>query len=134
DASTPDVEADASTPNVEADASTPDVEADASTPDVGADLQVGPRDRIGIGVYEGARMPSRVWSVAVLVACACGTAGAQTVLTEADAIAKLSADSPRVRALRSGIALARAEVLSASRWPTRRLYVGRDAVAGVCET
>ena len=79
-------------------------------------------------------MPSRVWSVAVLVACACGTAGAQTVLTEADAIAKLSADSPRVRAIRSGIDLARADVLSASRWPNPRLYVGREAVAGVSET
>jgi cobalt-zinc-cadmium efflux system outer membrane protein len=79
-------------------------------------------------------MPSRVWSVALLVACACGTAGAQTVLTEADAIAKLSADSPRVRAIRSGIDLARADVLSASRWPNPRLYVGREAVAGVSET
>ena len=79
-------------------------------------------------------MPSRVWSVAVLVACACGTAGAQTVLTEADAIAKLSTDSPRVRAIRSGIELARADVLSASRWPNPRLYVGREAVAGVSET
>lgn len=79
-------------------------------------------------------MPSRLWSVAVLVACACGTAGAQTVLTEADAIAKLSTDSPRVRAIRSGIDLARADVLSASRWPNPRLYVGREAVAGVSET
>ena len=79
-------------------------------------------------------MSSRLWSVAVLVACACGTAGAQTVLTEADAIAKLSTDSPRVRAIRSGIDLARADVLSASRWPNPRLYVGREAVAGVSET
>jgi len=78
-------------------------------------------------------MHSRLWSVAVVVACACSTAGAQTVLTEADAIAKLSADSPRVRAIRSGIELARADVLAASRWPNPRLYVGREAVAGVSE-
>ena len=79
-------------------------------------------------------MHSRLWSVALVVACACSTAGAQTVLTEADAIAKLSADSPRVRAIRSGIELARADVLTASRWPNPRLYVGREAVAGVSET
>ena len=79
-------------------------------------------------------MHSRLWSVALAVACTCSTAGAQTVLTEADAIAKLSADSPRVRAIRSGIELARADVLTASRWPNPRLYVGREAVAGVSET
>ena len=79
-------------------------------------------------------MHSRLWSVALAVACTCSTAGAQTVLTEADAMAKLSADSPRVRAIRSGIELARADVLTASRWPNPRLYVGREAVAGVSET
>ena len=62
------------------------------------------------------------------------TAGAQTVLTESDAIARLSTDSPRVRAIRSGIELARADVVAASRWPNPRLYVGREAVAGVSET
>jgi hypothetical protein len=70
-------------------------------------------------------MQFRVWSVAVFVACACNTAGAQTVLTESDAIARLSSDSPRVRAIRSGIDLARADVLTASRWPNPRVYVGR---------
>jgi outer membrane protein, heavy metal efflux system len=79
-------------------------------------------------------MQLRVWSVAVFVACACGTAGAQTVLTESDAIARLSPDSPRVRAIRSGIELARADVVAASRWPNPRLYVGREAVVGVSET
>jgi cobalt-zinc-cadmium efflux system outer membrane protein len=77
-------------------------------------------------------MPLRVWSV-VLVLCACSTAGAQTVLNESDAIARLSPDSPRVRAIRSGIELARADVLAASRWPNPRLYVGRESVAGVSE-
>ena len=79
-------------------------------------------------------MQFRVWSVAFAVIVACGTAGAQTVLSEADAIAKLSTDSPRVRAIRSGIELARADVLTASRWPNPRLYIGREAVAGVSET
>ena len=79
-------------------------------------------------------MQFRVWSVASAVVIACGTAHAQAVLTEADAIAKLSADSPRVRAIRSGIELARADVLAASRWPNPRLYVGREAVSGVSET
>jgi cobalt-zinc-cadmium efflux system outer membrane protein len=79
-------------------------------------------------------MQFRVWSVAVFVACACNTAGAQTVLTESDAIARLSSDSPRVRAIRSGIDLARADVLTASRWPNPRVYVGRESVVGVSET
>ena len=61
--------------------------------------------------------------------------GAQSVtLTEADAIARLSADSPRVRAIRSPIGVARAEVLSAGRWPNPRVNVDREAVAGVSET
>jgi outer membrane protein, heavy metal efflux system len=79
-------------------------------------------------------MQLRVWSVTVFLACACTTAGAQTVLTESDAITRLSPDSPRVRAIRSGIDVARADVLTASRWPNPRLYIGREAVAGVSET
>ena len=79
-------------------------------------------------------MRIRVWPVAAALACACAVAEAQSVMTEADALARLSADSPRVRALRSGIELARADVLSASRWPNPRLYVGRESVAGVTET
>ena len=55
-------------------------------------------------------------------------------MSEADALARLSTDSPRVRAIRSGIELARADVLSANRWPNPRLYVGRESVAGVTET
>jgi cobalt-zinc-cadmium efflux system outer membrane protein len=61
--------------------------------------------------------------------------GAQSVtLTEADAIARLSADSPRVRAIRSAIEVARAEVLNAGRWPNPRFNIDREAVAGVSET
>ena len=79
-------------------------------------------------------MRIRVWAAAAAVACTCRAAGAQTVMTEADALNRLRTDSPRVRALRANIELARADVLSAGRWPNPRLYVGRESVAGVSET
>jgi Cu/Ag efflux pump CusA len=50
-------------------------------------------------------------------------------LTESDALARLSADSPRVRAIRSSTAIARADVLAAGRWPNPRLTTNfREAV------
>src|SRR5262245_12099267 len=68
---------------------------------------------------------------AMLMPC---SAGAQSVmLTEADALARLSTDSPRVRAIRSGIDVARVDVLAAGRWPNPRLTVDRESVAGVTE-
>jgi outer membrane protein, heavy metal efflux system len=60
-------------------------------------------------------------------------AGAQS-LTETDALARLSADSPRARAARAGIELARADVLTAGRWPNPRLTIDRESVAGVTES
>lgn len=61
-------------------------------------------------------------------------ADAQTLsLTEADVLARLSPDSPRVRAIRAGTDVARAEALSASRWPNPRVTVDRESVAGVTE-
>ena len=61
-------------------------------------------------------------------------AAAQTVsLTESEAVARLSTDSPRVRAIRAGVEVARADVLAASRWPNPRLSVNRESVAGVTE-
>jgi len=60
---------------------------------------------------------------------------AQTVsITESEALARLSPDSPRVRAIRSSIDLTRAEVLNAGRWPNPRINVDREAVSGVSET
>lgn len=60
---------------------------------------------------------------------------AQTVsITESEALARLSPESPRVRAIRSSIDLARAEVLNAGRWPNPRINVDREAVSGVSET
>jgi cobalt-zinc-cadmium efflux system outer membrane protein len=62
------------------------------------------------------------------------SAGAQSLmLTESDALARLSTDSPRVRAARAGIDIARVDVLSASRWPNPRVNWDRQAVAGVTE-
>jgi len=61
-------------------------------------------------------------------------AGAQSLpLTEADALSRLSPASPRVRAIRSGIDVARADVLAAGRWPNPRVTWDREAVAGVTE-
>ena len=61
-------------------------------------------------------------------------ASAQTVrLTEADALARLSPDSARVRAIRAAIDVARVDVLLAGRWPNPRLTVNREAVSGVSE-
>jgi cobalt-zinc-cadmium efflux system outer membrane protein len=61
-------------------------------------------------------------------------AGAQSLpLTEAEAVARLSPASPRVRAIRAGIDVARADVLSAGRWPNPRVTYDREAVAGVTE-
>jgi len=72
--------------------------------------------------------------VVITVACTADPLLAQAVTSEADALARLSTDSPRVRAIRASIELARADVLSANRWPNPRLYVGRESVAGVAET
>jgi cobalt-zinc-cadmium efflux system outer membrane protein len=58
---------------------------------------------------------------------------AQTVLSEADALAKLSTDSPRVRAIRAAAEVARADVLAAGRPPNPRFSYNREAVAGVTE-
>jgi cobalt-zinc-cadmium efflux system outer membrane protein len=61
-------------------------------------------------------------------------AGAQSIsLSEADALARLSPSSPRVRAIRADIDLARADVLAAGRWPNPRMTFDRESAAGVTE-
>jgi cobalt-zinc-cadmium efflux system outer membrane protein len=61
-------------------------------------------------------------------------AAAQSLtLTEADALARLSAGSPRVRAMRAGIDIARVEVLAAGRWPNPRVTYDRESVSGITE-
>jgi cobalt-zinc-cadmium efflux system outer membrane protein len=61
-------------------------------------------------------------------------AGAQSLsLTESEALARLSPDSPRVRAIRAPVDVARVDVIAAGRWPNPRLTVDRESVAGVTE-
>lgn len=61
-------------------------------------------------------------------------AGAQTLrLTESEALARLSPDSPRVRAISAGIEIARSDVLAAGRWPNPRVTFNRESVAGITE-
>jgi cobalt-zinc-cadmium efflux system outer membrane protein len=71
---------------------------------------------------------------AVLTALLPSRLGAQTLsLTEAEVLARLSANSPRVRAIRAAIDVARADVLSAGRWPNPRVTFDRESVAGITE-
>ena len=61
-------------------------------------------------------------------------AGAQTLsLTESQALARFSIESPRVQAVRAAVDVARAEVLVAGRWPNPRLTYNRESVVGVSE-
>ena len=71
---------------------------------------------------------------AVLTALLPSRAGAQTLpLTESEVLARLSPNSPRVRAIRAAIDVARADVLSAARWPNPRVTFDRESVAGITE-
>src|SRR5262245_32332560 len=72
---------------------------------------------------------------AALAACLMPSrVGAQSVmLTESEALARLSADSPRVRAILAGLDVARVDVLAAGRWPNPRVNWDRQSVAGVAE-
>ena len=54
-------------------------------------------------------------------------------LTESEALARLSPDSPRVRAIRAASDIARADVLSAGRWPNPRVTFDRESVGGITE-
>jgi cobalt-zinc-cadmium efflux system outer membrane protein len=55
------------------------------------------------------------------------------MLTESEALARLATNSPRVRAARAGVDIARVDVLSAGRWPNPRVNWDRQSVAGVTE-
>jgi cobalt-zinc-cadmium efflux system outer membrane protein len=78
-------------------------------------------------------MRTRTWCVVAALACFPTLVAAQTVLSETDALARLSDNSPRVREIRSGVDVARAEALAASRWPNPRFTFNRESVAGVTE-
>ncbi len=71
---------------------------------------------------------------AVVAALVPVNAGAQSIaLTEREAVARLTAESPRVRALRAGVDVSRAEASAAGRWPNPRLTIDRESVAGATE-
>lgn len=75
-----------------------------------------------------------VLHAAIGLACLPAITGAQTLsLTEAEALSRLSSESPRVQALRAPIRVAEADILAAGRWPNPRLTFSREAVAGVAE-
>src|SRR6478752_7722364 len=72
---------------------------------------------------------------AVLAALLPPRAGAQSLpLTESEVLARMSASSPRVRAIRTAVDIARADALAAARWPNPRVTFDRESVAGVTET
>jgi cobalt-zinc-cadmium efflux system outer membrane protein len=73
--------------------------------------------------------------VGVLVAAAWlpASAVAQTTLTEAQALAQLTPENPRVRAINAPAEVARADVRAARRWPNPRATYNRESVAGVTE-
>jgi len=61
--------------------------------------------------------------------------GAQTLsLTESQALSRLSEESPRVRAARAAVDVARGDVLAAGRWPNPRVTFNRETVSGIAET
>jgi cobalt-zinc-cadmium efflux system outer membrane protein len=79
-------------------------------------------------------MRRTAFCAALAVALWPSVVGAQSLtLTESDALARLSTDSPRARAVRAAVEIARADVLSAGRWPNPRLTYDRESVAGVTE-
>ena len=71
--------------------------------------------------------------IAVCSASLPAPAPAQQPLTEPEAVARLSLESPRARAVRAEVDLARADALAAGRLPNPRLTVSRESVAGVAE-
>jgi outer membrane protein, heavy metal efflux system len=77
--------------------------------------------------------PAVLWAALAALLAPSG-AGAQSLnLTESEALARLSADSPRARAARAAVELARADVLAAARWPNPRVTWDRESVAGITE-
>lgn len=75
-----------------------------------------------------------VLCAAIALAAVPRAAGAQSLpITEQQVLQRLSPESPRVRAIRAGVDVARAGVLAAGRWPNPRIRVDREAAAGTTE-
>ncbi len=72
------------------------------------------------------------WVAIALIAFSAPAMG-QVVISERDALARLSAESPRVRAIRAAVEVVRADLLAARRWPNPRATFNRESVAGVTE-
>jgi len=80
-------------------------------------------------------MRTAVFCAALAAVLTAARAGAQPLnLTEAEALSRLSLESPRARAARAGVDVARADVLGVGRWPNPRLTYDRESVAGITET
>jgi len=79
-------------------------------------------------------MRTVVFCAALAAGVGPASAGAQSLnVTEAEALARLSTDSPRARAARAAVDMARVDVLAAGRWPNPRVTWDREAAAGVTE-
>ena len=79
-------------------------------------------------------MRTRIACVVLLAVVQPAGAHAQTVsITEAEAVARLTSESPQVRAARAPIEVARADVLAAARWPNPRATFTREAAGGIAE-
>jgi outer membrane protein TolC len=79
-------------------------------------------------------MRTYIVRAAIALALLPSVARAQLVtLTEAQALERLSMDSPRVRAIRASVDVARADALAASRWPNPRVTVNRESAVGITE-
>jgi cobalt-zinc-cadmium efflux system outer membrane protein len=74
-------------------------------------------------------LPERALSAAAPSA----TSLSETVLSEAAALSRLSADSPRVRAIRAAVAIADADAATARRLPNPVIASTRETAAGVTE-
>lgn len=77
---------------------------------------------------------------ALVVRAACAAAiwpaiaGAQTLsLTEAEAVARFSVQSPRVEAVRAAVDVLRADATAAGRWPNPTVMFNRESVAAATE-
>ena len=79
-------------------------------------------------------MRTLIVRAAMLTAFMPAAASAQSLsLTESEALARLSADSPRVQAIRASVDIVRADVLAASRWLNPRLTINRESTVGITE-
>ena len=79
-------------------------------------------------------MHTAVFSAALAAVLVPASLGAQSLnLTESDALARLSTDSPRARVIRAAVDVTRVDVMTAGRWPNPLVTVDRESVAGVTE-